>query len=65
MAFDDESLRRIKDDFANSRLTMGTCAKCGRNVVAENKVGQWIPINHDLPQGYRSGKRTADKRSGK
>ena len=53
----EESLKQIKEDFANGSLTTGTCAKCGRRIAARSKgSGQWILDTHDKPQVYRSGK---------
>lgn len=54
----EESLKQIKDAFANSDIPVGTCAKCGRrSIIARSKGGQWVLDTHDKPAVYRSGKR--------
>ena len=53
----EESLKQIKEDFADGKLTTGTCAKCGRRITARSKGGQWVLDTHDKPSVYRSDKR--------
>jgi hypothetical protein len=56
----EESLKQIKEDFANSRIPVGTCAKCFRKgIIARSKGGQWVLDGHDKPAVYRSGKRSS------
>ncbi len=54
-----ESLKQIKEDFANGRLTVGTCAKCFRkNLPARgDRLGGWMLKSHDKPTKFRPGKR--------
>jgi hypothetical protein len=35
------------------------CDVCGLGVVAENKGGEWMPVNHDKRRAYNSGKRSS------
>jgi hypothetical protein len=64
-SFSEETIRQIrKQQSGYVPVLMGICEKCGRNVVAENKGGQWVPASHEPLPGRRGGggKRTGNKR---
>lgn len=58
--FSEETKRLLKAEHANGggvAFLNRPCATCGRQVLAENKAGEWVPITHDVPltRSYKSG----------
>ena len=63
LGFDEETKRRLRADLearGMGPIRQENC-QCGRNVVAENVGGEWLPRTHYLPSHYKSRKRTGDK----
>jgi hypothetical protein len=46
--FSPETKEILKNNHGTAFLSQ-PCEACGRNVVAENKAGEWMPITHPAP----------------
>ena len=60
----EESKQRLQAEYASARVTTPVpCATCGRQVLAENKSGEWVTITHYPPLAVRPSKSVGAKRT--
>jgi hypothetical protein len=57
--FSEETKRLLQAEHAGRSVvtSLALCETCGLRVKAENKFGQWMPVNHRAPRPYNSRKR--------